>query len=224
MMHQGSERVVLKMSTIKGCFVTGIGTEIGKTIVSAIVVEALQASYWKPVQAGELDNSDSMKIASLSSSYKKIHPEYARLKTPMSPHAAAKIDEVLLKVAEVHLPQDFPLVVEGAGGLLVPLNENETIADLIAHLGLPTLLVSRHYLGSINHTLLSLELLHQRGLAVAGVIFVGEETPSTEQIISMHTSTPVLGRVPHCEDLSTEFVTSQARLLSKPLREVLQLS
>ncbi|MEM8847356.1 MAG: dethiobiotin synthase, partial [Bacteroidota bacterium] len=139
-------------------FVTGISTEVGKTVASAIVVEALEADYWKPVQAGDLENSDSHKIERLISNTKtKIHPNAYALNTPMSPHAAAEIDGVKVDLEKINPPQtENHLVIEGAGGLLVPLNERDTIHDLIQP-NYKVIVVSRHYLGSINHTLLTIE-------------------------------------------------------------------
>jgi dethiobiotin synthetase len=136
--------------------IAGIGTEIGKTVTSAIVTQKLQADYWKPVQAGELDFSDSHKIDQYTSHPAVIHPEAFRLNTPMSPHAAAAIDGLEVQVSDFKLPEtENNLVVELAGGLLVPLNNSETNVDLIKHLGAPVILVANFYLGSINHTLLS---------------------------------------------------------------------
>lgn len=177
-------------------FITGIGTEIGKTIISAIVTEALQADYFKPIQAGDLDNSDTHKVQRLISNEKtNFHPNAFQLKTPMSPHAAAEIDEVEINASELKRPQtQNTLVIEGAGGLLVPLNNTETIADLMRPED-KIIVVSRHYLGSINHTLLTLEALKARNLTCAGIIFNGKETPSTENIIEKMGKVPILGRV-----------------------------
>src|SRR5690606_3561748 len=146
-------------------FITGIGTEVGKTIVSAILTEALEADYWKPIQAGDLDNSDTDKVKALVSNSKTVfHPNAFALKTPMSPHAAAEIDGVLIEKKKIQRPKtENSLVIEGAGGLLVPINDSETILDLIRPEDF-VILVSRHYLGSINHTLLSMEALKNRGL------------------------------------------------------------
>ena len=177
-------------------FLTGIGTEVGKTIAAAIVTEALEADYWKPVQAGDLENSDTHKVKKLISNNKTVFHENAfSLKTPMSPHAAAEIDGVKISARKLKQPKTKNhLVIEGAGGLLVPINDKETIADLIKpeH---QVLLVSRHYLGSINHTLLSIEALKSRGLTCAGIIFSGEENPTTESIIEKMSNVPVIGRI-----------------------------
>ncbi len=177
-------------------FITGIGTGVGKTIAAAIVTEALQADYWKPIQAGDLDNSDSHKVKQLISNETTVfHKNAFALNTPMSPHAAAEIDQVKISANHIKEPETKnDLVIEGAGGLLVPINHNETIIDLIQphH---KVILVSRHYLGSINHTLLSVEALENRKLSIAGIIFSGEENPSTENIITKMTGLPVIGRI-----------------------------
>lgn len=182
---------------MKHIFITGIGTEVGKTVASAIVTEALQADYFKPIQAGDLENSDTHKVERLvSNSVTKFHPNAFALKRPMSPHAAAEIDQVQIKAEEVKRPtttNDY-LVIEGAGGLLVPINSTQTIADLIQQED-KIIVVSRHYLGSINHTLLTIEALKSRGLTCAGIIFSGERHPTTESIIEEMAQVPILGRI-----------------------------
>ena len=176
-------------------FVTGISTEVGKTIASAIITEALEADYWKPVQAGDLDNTDSDKVRSLISNDKTvIRKSRYELKTPMSPHAAAERDGVKMDRLEIVEPvTDNSLVIEGAGGILVPLNENDTVLDII----MPTyhvIVVSRHYLGSINHTLLTIGWLQQKGYDVS-VLFSGKENPETENIILHKTGVSLIGRI-----------------------------
>lgn len=180
---------------MKRIFITGISTEVGKTITSSIVVEALRADYWKPIQAGDLNHTDSHKIGELISNTESvIHPTTYELKSPMSPHAAAEIDGIEIdvnKILEPHTANN--LIIEGAGGLLVPLNNKDTILDLIK----PTyhvIVVSRHYLGSINHTLLTLEKLQDNGHDVS-VIFSGDPHPTTESIITKKTEINVLGRI-----------------------------
>lgn len=176
-------------------FVTGISTEVGKTIASAIITEALEADYWKPIQAGDLDNSDSHKVASLISNSKtKIHKSSYELQTPMSPHAAAAIDGIRIDIQKIVAPEtENHLVIEGAGGLLVPLNEDDTILDIIMP-NYKVIVVSRHYLGSINHTLLTVNWLKQKGYDVA-LLFSGDEHPTTEQIILHKTGVPLIGRI-----------------------------
>jgi dethiobiotin synthetase len=177
-------------------FITGIGTDVGKTIASAIVTEALEADYWKPVQAGDIDNSDSHKIRRyISNSKTVIHPNSYVLNTPASPHLAAAIDGVAIKAEAIKGPStENHLVVEGAGGLLVPLNDTETILDLIKP-DYKVIVVSRHYLGSINHTLLTIEVLKQHSITPAGIIFNGDENLPTEEIILSKAGITMIGRI-----------------------------
>ena len=177
-------------------FITGIGTDVGKTIAAAIITESLKADYWKPIQAGDLDKSDSKKAQKLISNEESFfYPESFKLKTPMSPHAAAEIDGVELSSKKIKRPKTSKdLVIEGAGGLLVPLNSKETILDLIQPKD-KIIIVSRHYLGSINHTLLTIEVLKNRGFSIAGIIFNGDENESTEQVILEMTGVNFIGRI-----------------------------
>lgn len=176
-------------------FVTGISTEVGKTIASAIITEALEADYWKPVQAGDLDNTDSHKVARLISNTKTvIHPNSYALKSPMSPHAAAEIEGVRIDRFHITEPQtENHLVIEGAGGLLVPLNEEDTMFDIIMP-SYKVVVVSRHYLGSINHSLLTINWLKQKGYDVS-VLFSGDANPHTENIILHKTGVSLIGRI-----------------------------
>lgn len=200
----------------KKIFLTGIGTEIGKTFCSAIVVEALQADYWKPVQAGELDQLDSSWVkAAISNGKSQFHPEQYLLTEPMSPHAAAKIDGVKLTPADFKVPEtDNTLVIEGAGGLMVPLNhDGDMLIDLIAAVADEVILVSKNYLGSINHTLLSIEVLKQRNIRIKGIIFNGEPNPETEAIILKTTGLKCLGKVPMLDQELKSFVKEQGAKL-----------
>lgn len=177
-------------------FITGISTEVGKTISSAIVVESLQADYWKPIQSGDLDNSDTMKVKSLIfNSISTFFPSSYEFDYPASPHLSAQMEGRHIELAHIKRPHSSnTLVIEGAGGLFVPLNERNTILDLM----LPTdkiVLVSRHYLGSINHTMLSVEALQRRGLNIFGIIFSGEENTATESWIASYTQIPIIGRI-----------------------------
>ncbi|PWB22199.1 dethiobiotin synthase [Flavobacterium sp. HTF] len=177
-------------------FVTGISTDVGKTITSAIIVEALEADYWKPVQAGDLKNSDSHKIKSKNSNTKtKIFDNSYKLNTPASPHLAAEIDGITIDLKQIKEPKtDNHLVIEGAGGIFVPLNEKDTIIDLIQP-DYKIVVVSRHYLGSINHTLLTVEAIKNRGFDVHGIIFSGSENKSTESLILNKTGIKFIGRI-----------------------------
>ena len=179
-------------------FVTGIGTGIGKTLVSAILTQALKADYWKPVQCGEIENTDSMKVrALLTNTGSFIHPESYRFKAFMSPHAAARMENIEIDMKNIHIPdtKNNNMVIEGAGGLMVPLNENHLVIDLINYLEAEAILVVQNYLGSINHTLLSAEALARRKIKTTGVIFNGEPVNSSEEIILKYTGLKCLGRI-----------------------------
>lgn len=177
-------------------FITGIGTDVGKTIASAIITEALEADYWKPVQAGDLVNSDSHKVEKYISNKKtKFHPNAYALNTPASPHLAAELDGITINIKNIKEPKTKShLVIEGAGGIFVPLNDTDTIIDLIQpdH---KVVIVSRHYLGSINHTLLTVEALKNRKLDIAGIVFNGDENKASEEIILKKTGLKMIGRI-----------------------------
>jgi len=184
-------------------FITGIGTDVGKTITSAIVTQALEADYWKPIQAGDLDNSDSHKVKNLISCHTErsrgaktqIFENNYKLNTPASPHLAAKIDGITIDLKQIKEPETKNhLVIEGAGGILVPLNETDCIIDLIQK-DYKVIVVSRHYLGSINHTLLTYEALKNRNIPIAGFIFSGDENKATEEIILKKTDAKFIGRI-----------------------------
>ena len=177
-------------------FITGISTDVGKTIASAIIVEALEADYWKPIQAGDLDNSDSHKIKKYISNNKTvIHENSYLLNTPASPNLAAQIDGITIDFKKIIEPKTKNnLVIEGAGGIFVPLNENDCVIDLIQP-DYKVIIVSRHYLGSINHTLLTIEALKSRKINIAGIIFSGDENKSTEEIILNKTKINCIGRI-----------------------------
>lgn len=176
-------------------FITGISTEVGKTVASAIVTEALEADYWKPIQSGDLEFSDTHKVEKLISNSKTVfHSNSYALQTPMSPHASAEIDRITIEIDNIKEPlTKNHLVIEGAGGLLVPLNNENTLLDVIKP-DYKVIVVSRHYLGSINHTLLTVNLLKEKGFEVA-LIFSGNEHKTTEDIIKKMTKIPVIGRI-----------------------------
>jgi dethiobiotin synthetase len=177
-------------------FITGISTDVGKTIASSIIVEALQADYWKPIQAGDLDRSDSHKVkAYVSNPKSQFHPNAYALNTPASPHLAATIDGVTIDLKQIKEPKtDNHLVIEGAGGIFVPLNDIDCVVDLIQP-DYKVIVVSRHYLGSINHTLLTIEALRHRKIAIGGIIFSGDENTATESIILNKTGIKCIGRI-----------------------------
>jgi dethiobiotin synthetase len=202
---------------MKRIFVTGISTDVGKTIASAILTEALEADYWKPIQAGDLEFSDSHKVARLISNKRSvIHQNSYALQTPMSPHAAAEIEGITIQGTKITEPKTTnDLIIEGAGGLLVPINDTETILDLIKPY-YKVVVVSRHYLGSINHSLLTIALLKERGYEVA-VLFSGDEHTTTEQIILSKTGIPCLGRISEEKVFTPKIVKEYADQFSRAL-------
>jgi len=182
-------------------FITGIGTGIGKTIVSAILVEKLQADYWKPVQSGDLASSDSLYIKSLVSNNKTvIHNETYQLTQPFSPHKSADLDGIIIDPEKFILPEtNNVLIIEGAGGLMVPLNDQFLMIDLINKSGAEVVLVSQNYLGSINHTLLSIYTLKQYNIPIKGIIFNGKKDSYSEDFILQYTGISLLGNIPEFE-------------------------
>lgn len=200
---------------MKQFFVTGISTDVGKTIASAVLVEALEADYWKPVQTG--DDSDSETISSLISNTKTVmHKSSYSLKAPLSPHAAAALEGVYIDHNKINEPKsENHMVIEGAGGVLVPLNDSDTILDII----MPTyhvVVVVKHYLGSINHSLLTIKWLLLKGYDVA-ILFNGEPNKASEDIITKITGVPVLGRIGHESTLTKEVVKKYAEQLRPAL-------
>lgn len=200
--------------------VAGIGTEIGKTVASAVLVEALQADYWKPVQAGELNNSDTDTVRRLiSNSQTQFHPEAYRLTQPLSPHAAANIDGVTIDLEKLRIPQlNNALVVELAGGLMVPLNRKLLNIDFVQRTGLPVVLVSRNYLGSINHTLLSIEACRTRQIPLLGILFNGSTVPATESFLLDYTGLTCIGRIGQEDALTKEVIRKYADQIRHTLR------
>ena len=199
-------------------FITGISTDVGKTIASAIITEALEADYWKPIQAGDLDNSDSHKIkAYLSNSKTNIFENSYALLTAASPHLAAEIDGATIDLKKIIEPETSNhLVIEGAGGIFVPLNNQETIVDLIRS-DYKVIVVSRHYLGSINHTLLTIEALQNRKINIAGIIFNGDENKSSEEIILNKTGVKFLGRIENEPYFDQNVIREYANLFRETL-------
>ncbi|TSD66788.1 dethiobiotin synthase [Inquilinus sp. KBS0705] len=200
----------------KPLFVTGIGTGIGKTVVSAILVEHLKADYWKPIQSGDLDDSDTKKVKSLvTNSVSVFHPEAYTLTQPYSPHKSAALDGISIDERQIILPQtDNHLIIEGAGGLMVPLNNHFLMIDLIKQLGAEVILVSQNYLGSINHTLLSIDTLKQRNIPVKGIIFNGDTDSYSEDYILSYAAVKLLGRIPMLTDISKNEVAKIAGNIS----------
>ena len=186
--------------------VSGTDTGVGKTIFSAALAAALEAFYWKPVQSGLEGETDSATVARLGGlRQERVLPEAWQLRTPVSPHLAAERDGVAIDVeALAPPPVEGPLVIEGAGGLLVPLTRSALTIDVFARWGLPVVLCARTALGGINHALLSLEALRLRKVPVAGIAFIGDEMPDTQATIAAFSGARVLGRLPHLDPLTPE--------------------
>jgi dethiobiotin synthetase len=186
-----------KRSNHRRIFVTGIGTDVGKTIVSAIVTEALQADYWKPIQTGSGEDRDADTIKKLLSNSKtKIHQEAYCLPLPASPFAAAEEQGIKIEIKNITIPQtDNILVIEGAGGLMVPINENELMIDMMEQWDAEVILVSQNYLGSINHTMLSCMALVDRNIKVLGIVYNGEDNLMAERSVLSFCDFPVIGRI-----------------------------
>jgi dethiobiotin synthetase len=200
-------------------FVTAIDTDSGKTLTSAILCETLHADYWKPIQAGLPKDRDTVR-ALLSNPKSKIHPERYLLNTPASPHAAAALDGIEIDLNTIRLPQtENKIIIEGAGGCLVPLNDREFITDLINHLKAQVILVADLYLGSINHTLLTIEALTKRNLPIKGIIFNGESNLESERIILLHSKLKSLLHVKKEAQITKDVVLKYAHLLNSKWNE-----
>ncbi|WP_207425656.1 dethiobiotin synthase [Pedobacter sp. SYSU D00535] len=201
---------------MKAVFITGIGTEVGKTVTSAVLVEKFKIDYWKPIQSGDLDNSDTDKVKRLvSNNESKFHSEAYRLSQPFSPHKSAALDGIEISLSQITIPPTKnDLLIEGAGGLMVPLNDQHYIIDLIQRLETEVILVIRHYLGSINHTLLSIDALKSRDISLRGIIFNGASDEYSEKAILNYSGARVLGRIPDMEVLTPETITAAGRGIS----------
>lgn len=201
----------------KPIFVTGIGTGIGKTFISAVLVEKFKADYWKPVQSGDLDNSDTQTVKSLvSNTRSRFYPEAYRLSQPFSPHKSAAIDGILIKPSTIITPQtENTLIIEGAGGLMVPLNSTFLMIDLIKQLNAEVVLVSQNYLGSINHTVLSVYTLKNESILVKGIIFNGLKDMYSKEFILDYTGLPLLGHVPQYNTVDKKAVADAGNYISE---------
>jgi dethiobiotin synthetase len=206
-------------------FITGIGTGVGKTVASAVVTEALQADYWKPIQAGFDDGTDALAVKDLiSNSETTIHPEVYKLALPASPHIAARQEDAEINIKNIvdSRPStvDRQLVIEGAGGIMVPVNDNEFIIDVIERLKAKVILVSRNYLGSINHSLLTASICKQRGINVIGWIFNDQYLDYEQEIVNW-SGYPKIGSIPYSETLDKTFVKAQADIIRLSLQQLL---
>jgi len=205
-------------------FITGTGTDVGKTLIASIVTEALQADYWKPVQAGFSDGTDSLRIKDLiSNNQTKIHPELYLLEMPASPHLSAPAEGKEIKIKEIihYLPKTKKqLIIKGAGGLMVPLNQKELILNLIKKLNARVIIVSKNELGSINHSLLTAAVLKKEKVNVLGWIFT-EEYINYQKEISEWTGYPVIASVKHLPVISKEIIKAEAKKMLSKLKSVL---
>lgn len=199
--------------------VTGTDTGIGKTVFSAALAAALGGYYWKPVQSGLDEETDSQAVHRLGRlPPSRILPEAYQLRTPASPHLAARLDDVEIDPELIMPPETAaPLVIEGAGGLLVPLTETAVFADIFARWKIPVILCARTGLGTINHTLLSLEALRHRAIPVFGIAFIGDEQAETQRIIAAMGKVRILGRLPRLDPVTPD-------ALQQVFRENFQLS
>ena len=189
-------------------FVTGIGTDVGKTVVSAVLTQALKADYWKPIQTGTEYDNDTERVKKLvTNSSSVFHKEAYALKASIAPYAAAKAENIRIDLENIQLPQtNNTLIIEGAGGLFVPLNEKDFVIDLITKFAAETVLVVQNYLGSINHTLLSIEALKSRNIKLLGIIISGVENVSSEEIILQQSGLKILGRLHKEGSITAEII------------------
>ena len=212
-------------------FITGIGTGIGKTLVAAIVTEALQADYWKPVQAGYEEGTDSILVKKyLSNSSSIVHPELYKLKLAVSPHIAAREENIAINLIKIkdkleEISADLQhkkirIIIEGAGGLMVPLNDHEFVADLIKQLQAKVILVSRNYLGSINHSLLTAEVCRYYKLDVLGWIFNDQYLAYEDEIVHW-SGFPKIGTIAFTDRPGKEFIKEQAKLMEQDLKKII---
>jgi dethiobiotin synthetase len=209
------------MSTKRSIAIAGIHTGIGKTIAAAVIAEAMDADYWKPVQAGIEERDTETVQRLLTNGSKRVHQEAFVLSQPMSPHAAAAIDGVDIDITKFDWPStQKTLLVETAGGLLSPMSSTATMADFISYYRLPVILVVQNYLGSINHTLLSLEVLKGRGMQLLGIVMNGTANNASETYIEQYAGVPILARIPYFETLDNKFVTACAAEIRDSLQKV----
>ncbi|RUU14500.1 ATP-dependent dethiobiotin synthetase BioD [Mesorhizobium sp. USDA-HM6] len=190
----------------RGFIITGTDTGIGKTVFSAGLAGLLGGFYWKPVQSGLDEETDSEVVARLSGlPAGRVLPEIYRLRAPLSPHRSAEIDDVAIEAAKLSLPHlPGPLIIEGAGGLMVPLNRQTKFIDVFREWQLPVILCARTALGTINHTLLSIEALRARSIPLLGIVFIGKEMADNQRTITEFSGVPQLGRLPFLDPLTDE--------------------
>ena len=202
-------------------FVTSIDTNIGKTVCSSILCAGLGYDYWKPVQCGDLDFSDSMKVKSYSP-LTKVHAESFQLNAPMSPHEAAKLENMDISINDFKLPKSEEIIIEGAGGVMVPLNyKGNMIVELASMFKAKVIIVFKNYLGSINHTLLTIDKVKSVGLDILGLLVVGDEVTSSERIIEDATQMNIIARIPIVDCVNQKWVKEQGLKVKNKLDKFL---
>jgi len=194
-------------------FIAGIGTDVGKTVVSSVFTEAFKADYWKPVQTGSFFSTDTAQVQKwVSNTESKFHPEAFLLKQYMSPHAAAALEDIEINLDSLKLPEtNNTLIIEGAGGLMVPLNRKEFMVDIIKKFDAEVVLVIQNYLGSINHSLLSIDALKSRAVKMLGIVINGPANEHSEQIILEYSGLKLLGRIHKEKELNSEVISQYAK-------------
>jgi dethiobiotin synthetase len=200
-------------------FITGIGTNVGKTIVSAILTEALKADYWKPLQSGVADGTDKDLVSSLITNTTSVcHNESYSFQEPASPHLAASLENQKIKLEQMHLPEtQNDLIIEGGGGILVPLNDSNYVIDLAQEFEADVILVCRNYLGCINHSLLSIDYLVKNNFPVKGLVLVGNFDKAVKLAITNYSELPVLAEIPEMSEISKETILNQAQKINLSL-------
>ena len=196
---------------ISGYSIIGTGTDVGKTVVSAIVTKAIKGTYLKPLQAGDLSFTDADKVKMWCGKDVEVMPIQFKLTEPMAPHQAAKLDGVELNIASIFIPNVERLVLEGAGGAMVPLNAREYVLDIHKKAGLPVVLVSRNYLGSINHTILTIQKLQSEGIEIAGIVYTGKESMHTESIVTETTGVQKILAFDFPTTIDEHFIAEKAK-------------
>ncbi|MTI39287.1 dethiobiotin synthase [Fulvivirga lutimaris] len=200
-------------------FITAIGTDSGKTLIAAALTKALKADYWKPIQAGFPTDSETVREFTNGEVY--IHPEHIILETPASPHAAAAIENRQLKIKDIKLPvTNNNLIIEGAGGCMVPLSNQEMMIELAPYFNAEIVLISNNYLGSINHTLLTVNLIKSRGYSIKGIIFNGPANKATEDVILDYTKLTCIYKVPQLESIDYQVIDKLSQELRKSWNEL----
>jgi len=198
-------------------FITAIDTNVGKTVISAIIVKALDAAYWKPIQCGDLEYSDTMKVENLVKNVQTFQEAHA-LEFPLSPHESARLSGVDIDLNDFNLPSKGNLIIEGAGGLMVPLNENgDLVIDIARKIDAEIIVVIKNYLGSINHSLLTIDYLKRNNFKIKGLVVNGDVTSSSERVIEKNSGCKILFRIPFSKEINSDFVKEQALVAIKAL-------